>query len=66
MASDKAQNISTGSYNPKSSGVITWHDAIPFFLNGSDTPRAYLERCLTTIDAREPTVRGCCAGSSST
>jgi Asp-tRNA(Asn)/Glu-tRNA(Gln) amidotransferase A subunit family amidase len=57
MASDKAQNISTGSYNPKASGVITWHDAIPSFLDGSDTPRAYLERCLATIDAREPTVR---------
>ena len=57
MASDKAQNTSTSSYNPKASGVITWHDAIPTFLDGGDTPRAYLERCLATVDAREPTVR---------
>ena len=57
MVADTSQSASTGRYNPKASGVITWHDAIPSFLDGSNTPRAYLERCLETIDAREPTVR---------
>ena len=46
MAPDTAQSASVGSYNPKSSGLITWHNAIPRFLDKGDTPRAYLERCI--------------------
>ena len=57
MAPDTAQSASVGSYNPKSSGLITWHNAIPRFLDKGDTPRAYLERCIETIDVREPTVK---------
>lgn len=57
MAPDTAPSASLGSYDPKAPGLLTWHDAIPKFLDGTDTPRAYLERCLETIDAREPTVR---------
>ena len=57
MAPVTAQSSSVGSYDPKSSGLITWHNAIPQFLDKSDTPRAYLERCLETIDIREPTVK---------
>ena len=29
---------------------------LPRFRSGRDTPRAYLERCIETITAREPTV----------
>ncbi len=36
---------------------LTFHDATPHFAAGSDTPRAYLERCLATIAAREPVVK---------
>lgn len=36
---------------------LTFHDATPRFADGSDTPRAYLERCLATIAAREPVVK---------
>jgi Asp-tRNA(Asn)/Glu-tRNA(Gln) amidotransferase A subunit family amidase len=36
---------------------LTFHDATPRFSDGSDTPRAYLERCLETIAAREPVVK---------
>jgi len=46
-----------GSYDPASCRLRTFHDARPAFLDGSDTPRDYLERCLETIDTREPTVQ---------
>jgi Asp-tRNA(Asn)/Glu-tRNA(Gln) amidotransferase A subunit family amidase len=36
---------------------ISFHGATAAFAKGTDTPRAYLERCLETIAAREPTVR---------
>ena len=36
---------------------LTFHDATPHFADGGDTPRAYLERCLATIAAREPVVK---------
>ncbi len=38
-------------------GAPTFHDATHRFADGTDTPRAYLERCLETIAAREPVVR---------
>jgi Asp-tRNA(Asn)/Glu-tRNA(Gln) amidotransferase A subunit family amidase len=44
-------------YHPASFRPLTFHDAVPGFHAGSDTPRAYLERCLATIEAREPVVR---------
>ena len=56
MAPDTTQPFSKDRYDPTSSGLITWHDAIPSFLDGRDTPRAYLERCLETISSREPNV----------
>jgi Asp-tRNA(Asn)/Glu-tRNA(Gln) amidotransferase A subunit family amidase len=37
--------------------ALTFHDVTPRFRDGGDTPRAYLERCLETIAAREPVVR---------
>ena len=36
---------------------LTFHDATKRFADGSDTPRAYLERCLETVAAREPVVK---------
>ncbi len=46
----------TGTYSTAFRG-LTFHDAVPRFLAGSDTPRAYLERCLEMIAAREPVVQ---------
>lgn len=45
------------SYDPRTFKALTFHDAVPTFRDGSDTPRAYLERCLETIAAREPEVK---------
>jgi Asp-tRNA(Asn)/Glu-tRNA(Gln) amidotransferase A subunit family amidase len=36
---------------------LTFHDAARRFTDGNDSPRAYLERCLETIAAREPEVK---------
>ena len=44
-------------YAPGRFRALTWHDAVPAFRDGADTPRAYLERCLETIAAREPVVQ---------
>lgn len=46
-----------GSYDPRTHKSLTFHDATPRFRDGSDSPRAYLERCLETISAREPIVK---------
>jgi Asp-tRNA(Asn)/Glu-tRNA(Gln) amidotransferase A subunit family amidase len=45
------------TYSPRDFRPLTFHDAVHAFLAGSDTPRAYLERCLQTIAEREPVVR---------
>ena len=47
----------TPAYDPRTYKRLTFHDAAIEFRNGSDTPRDYLERCLATIDEREPTVK---------
>ena len=36
---------------------LTFHDAVPAFFEGNDTPRGYLERCLEVINVREPIVK---------
>lgn len=41
------------AYDPKSCGLLTFHDAVPRFRDGSDTPRSYLERCLEAVERRE-------------
>ena len=46
-----------GNYSPRDFQALRWHDATPAFASGADTPRAYLERCLEAIAAREPVVR---------
>ncbi len=44
-------------YDPATFMALTWHDATRDFRAGKDTPRAYLERAIETIAAREPTVK---------
>ena len=44
--------ITYAEYKP-----LTFHDAARRFTDGNDGPRAYLERCLETIAAREPVVK---------
>ena len=45
------------TYDPAIFKALTFHDHLPDFEDGSDTPRAYLERCLETIAAEEPVVQ---------
>ena len=45
------------SYDPRLFKALSFHDATTNFKKGSDTPRAYLERCLANIAAREPVVK---------
>jgi Asp-tRNA(Asn)/Glu-tRNA(Gln) amidotransferase A subunit family amidase len=45
------------SYRPDTYSPLTFHTQLAAFEAGSDTPRAYLERCLETISAREGVVR---------
>lgn len=45
------------TYDPRTQKLLTFHDAVPRFLDGRDTPRAYLERCLDVIETREPEVQ---------
>ena len=44
-------------YDPQTFQQLTFHDARANFASGKDTPRAYLERCIEMIDAREPEVK---------
>ncbi|MBU2872558.1 amidase [Marinobacter salexigens] len=37
--------------------MLTFYDHVPRFLEGSDSPRAYLERCINTIIKREAEVQ---------
>ena len=47
----------TPAYDPRTFEGLTFHDAADKFRDGADTPRDYLERCLATIDEREPIVK---------
>ncbi len=47
----------TPTYDPRTFKALTFHDAVAKFRDGADTPRAYLERCLETIEQREPVVK---------
>ncbi len=55
MAPDSV--TATEAYDPKTVRLLSFHDAIAKFLDASDTPRAYLERCIETIEVREPEVK---------
>jgi Asp-tRNA(Asn)/Glu-tRNA(Gln) amidotransferase A subunit family amidase len=43
-------------YDPKSPPLLRFSAALAAFSDGSDTPRAYLERCLATIAEYEPAI----------
>jgi Asp-tRNA(Asn)/Glu-tRNA(Gln) amidotransferase A subunit family amidase len=45
------------TYDPRTFRALTFADVTPRFRDGTDTPRAYLERCLETIATREPVVQ---------
>ncbi|WP_458096331.1 amidase [Roseomonas sp. WA12] len=49
--------MNRSAYAPDSFRQLTFHDAARGFARGTDTPRAYLERCLETVAAREPEVQ---------
>ncbi len=44
-------------YDPQTTRLRSFHDQVAAFRNNSDTPRAYLERCLEAIDEREVDVQ---------
>ena len=46
-----------GNYDPTSAPALRFHDAVAAFASGGDSPRAYLERCLEAIAARETMVK---------
>lgn len=45
------------SYDPTTYKPLSFGDARARFLSGKDSPSDFLERCITTIEAREPVVR---------
>lgn len=45
-----------GIYDPATHRMLSFHDAVARFADGSDTPRAYLERAIARIEALEPAV----------
>ena len=51
MAPDSSATVSP--YDPRTHSLLSFHDRLAAFKDGSDTPRAYLERCLAVIDALE-------------
>ncbi len=48
---------SSRPYDPQTTRLRKFHDSVSSFIDGSDTPRHYLEHCLEVIDEREPEVR---------
>lgn len=45
-----------GVYDPATHRMLSFHDAVAKFRDGTDTPRAYLERCIERIETLEPAV----------
>jgi Asp-tRNA(Asn)/Glu-tRNA(Gln) amidotransferase A subunit family amidase len=45
------------TYDPAAFQALPFHSSIEAFRSGEDSPRDYLERCLTTIAEREPVVQ---------
>lgn len=46
------------NYDPATHRRLTFYDARAAFVDGADTPRDYLERCLAMIAEREPVLKG--------
>ena len=49
--------MNSEKYRPFKNSLLTFHDHIPSFLDGTDNPREYLERCLAQIDLLESKVK---------
>jgi len=47
----------SGSYDPRTASYLSFARVRRGFAEGTDTPRAFLERCLEQIEAREPQVK---------
>lgn len=47
----------SGGYDPKSHSRLSFRQARQAFLDGSDTPRAFFERCVATLERLEPEIR---------
>src|SRR4051794_27027793 len=47
----------TQSYDPRSHQRLSFAAARRAFTDGSDTPRAYLEKCIEVIETRDPEVK---------
>lgn len=45
------------TYDPQTFQALTFHTAREAFVASTDTPRDYLERCIETIESREPIVK---------
>ena len=45
------------AYSPSTVELLSFAKSVPDFLDGSDTPRDYLERCIETIESKEPEVQ---------
>ena len=45
-----------GAYDPSTHRMLNFHDAVAKFRDGSDNPRAYLERCFERIEALDGAV----------
>ena len=59
MATDSSATLS--SYDLRIDSLLSFHDRLAAFKDGSDTPRAYLERCLAVIDMLEGEINSCAA-----
>ena len=44
-------------YDPRTTKLLSYYDAREAFLNGSDSPRDYLERAIENIEAQEATIK---------
>ena len=59
MAPDSSATVS--SYDLRIHSLLSFHDRLAAFKDGSDRPRAYLERCLAVIDVLEGEIKACAA-----
>ena len=57
MKNSLATKTLNRNYYPASYRMRTFLDVRDSFLEGSDSPRDYLERCLECIDSREPQIK---------
>jgi Asp-tRNA(Asn)/Glu-tRNA(Gln) amidotransferase A subunit family amidase len=54
---DRAATTPVTPYDPRHPGLRPFHSALPRFLEGSDSPRGFLERCIAAIEARDADIK---------